>query len=61
MYNNYTLFKIIEGNGTAGMKGRLTELEGTVGRQEARWKWIFGIIAALIVALIISHATGKMG
>lgn len=49
------IFATLEGNGAEGLKGRVTRIEGTVSNQEGRWKWIFGIIAAIIVAVVAAH------
>jgi len=48
------LFILIEGNGADGIKGRLTRVESTVVVQESRWKWIFGIVAAVVAVTIMT-------
>lgn len=52
------LFKILEGNGSGGLTERLTKVEGTVTNQEGRWRLIFGIIAAIVVAIIVTFVKG---
>ena len=49
------IFTILEGNGAAGIKGRLGKMESAVTVIEGRWKWIFGILAAITAAIIISY------
>ncbi len=53
-----TLARSINGNGSPGIKVELAQTKDKVAQQEARWKYIFGIIAVIVAAVVISYWKG---
>lgn len=59
--NNFDkIFSVIEGNGSDGIKGRLGKVESTVSNQEGRWKWVFALLAAVIIAVVAAHLRNEL-
>ena len=52
------IHKVIVGNGEDGITGRLIRVEGEQEAIKNRWKWIFGILAVVVAAMIVSYLKG---
>jgi len=46
--------KILVGNGQLGITGEIVRLKDRTEAQEARWKWIFGIVAVVFAGMMLS-------